>query len=83
MGTECDCKHSGRLWIRFPLKEIFDISIVFALVSKQSGALSSAIQYAMPPKLDGKLGTEYLNTWFRLPTLLYVGMRASRMRREV
>ena len=35
----------------------------------ESAALSSAILYAMPPKLGGKWGTECLNTRFPLPTL--------------
>ena len=42
----------------------------FALVSRQSATLSSAIQHAMPPELGGKWGTECLNTRFLLPILL-------------
>ena len=44
----------------------------FALVSRQSAALSSATQYAMPPEFGGKWGTEWLNT-FPLRTLLCAG----------
>ena len=40
----------------------------FALVSRQSAALSSATQHTMPPELGGKWGTECLNTRFPLPT---------------
>ena len=29
---------------------------------RQNAALSSATQHAMPPEIDRKLGTEYLNT---------------------
>ena len=45
----------------------------FALVSRQSTALSSAIQHAIPPALGGRWGTECLNTRFPLPTLLCAG----------
>ena len=38
----------------------------FALVSRQSAALSFATQHAMPPELGGKWGTECLNTKFLL-----------------
>ena len=37
-----------------------------ALVSRQSAALSSATQHAMPAELGGKWGTECLNTRFPL-----------------
>ena len=46
---------------------------MFALVSTQSAAPSSATQYAMPPDFSGKWGTECLNTTFPLPTLLCAG----------
>ena len=42
----------------------------FALVSRQSAALSSATQHAMPPEFGGNWGTECLNTRFPLPTPL-------------
>ena len=45
----------------------------FALVSRESAALSSATQWATPPELGGKWGTESLNTRFPLPTLLRAG----------
>ena len=45
----------------------------FALVSRQSAALSSATHHAMPPEFGGKWGTECLNTTFPLPTLLCAG----------
>ena len=45
----------------------------FALVSRLSAALSYATQHAMPPEFGRKWGTEYLNTRFPLPTLLYAG----------
>ena len=35
----------------------------FALVSRQSAALSFAFQYATPPELGGKWGTECLNMY--------------------
>ena len=41
--------------------------------SRQSAALSSATQRAMPPELDGNWGTECLNTRFPLPTLVSAG----------
>ena len=41
-------------------------------------ALSSATQHAMPPELDGKWGTECLNTRFPLPTLLPTYLRGKR-----
>ena len=44
----------------------------FALVSRQSAALSSATQHAMPD-FGGKWGMECLNTRFPLPTLLCAG----------
>ena len=43
------------------------------MVSRQSAALSSDTQHAMPPKSGRKWGTECLNTKFPLPILLYVG----------
>ena len=46
---------------------------LFVLVSKQSAALSSAIQHAMPPEFGREWGTECLNTRFPLPTLLRAG----------
>ena len=45
----------------------------FALASRQSAAFSSATQHAMPPEFGRKWGTEWLNTRFLLPTLLYAG----------
>ena len=52
--------------------EIFTLSLnlhFFALVSRQSAALSSATQYPMTLKFGGgKWGTECLNTRFPLPT---------------
>ena len=42
-------------------------------MSRQSAALSSATQHAMPPESDRKRGTESLNTRFPLPTLLCAG----------
>ena len=45
----------------------------FALVSKQSVALRSATQHAMPPELGRKWATECLNTRLPLPTLLCAG----------
>ena len=38
-------------------------------MSRQSAALSSAFQLAMPSELDGKWGSECFNTRLRLPTL--------------
>ena len=45
----------------------------FALVSKQSAALNSAPQHAMPLKFGGKWRTKCLNTRIPLPTLLWAG----------
>ena len=45
----------------------------FALVSRQSAALSPATQHAMPPEIGRKWGTECLNTSLPLPTLLCAG----------
>ena len=45
----------------------------FFLVSRQSAALSSATQHAMPPESGRKWGTECLNTRFPLPTLPCAG----------
>ena len=56
--------------MKYLLKFIF---LFFALVSRQSAALSSATQYAMPPESSRKWGTECLNTRFPLPTLLCAG----------
>ena len=46
---------------------------LFALVSRQSAALSSATQYLMLPELGEKWGTKCLKTSFPLPTLLCAG----------
>ena len=43
------------------------------LLSKQSAALSSTNQHAMPPELGGMWGMECLNIRFPLSTLLCVG----------
>ena len=43
------------------------------MVSRQSTALNSATQHAMPAEFGRKWGTECINTWFPLPTLLRVG----------
>ena len=42
-------------------------------MSRQSAALSSANQHAMPPDFGRKWGTECLNTKFPLSTLLCAG----------
>ena len=42
----------------------------FAVVSRQSAALSSATQHAMPPEFGRKWVTECLNTRLPLPILL-------------
>ena len=42
-------------------------------MSRQSAALSSEIQHAMPPEFGRKWGTEYLNTGFRMPIVLCAG----------
>ena len=64
-GTECDCKIDW-LWVRSPVEEIkYSLTFIFhffALVSRQSAALSSASQHAMPQKLGGKWETVCLNT---------------------
>ena len=38
---------------------------------RQSAALSSATQHAMPPEIGGKCGTESLNARYPLPTLTF------------
>ena len=48
----------------------------FTLVSRQSAALNSATQQAIPRELDGKWGTECLNTRFPSPILLCAGYSA-------
>ena len=45
----------------------------FALVSRQSAALNSGTQHAMPPEFGRKWGTECLITKVPLPTLLGAG----------
>ena len=42
----------------------------FALVSRQSAALSSATQNLMPAEFGGKWEKDCLNTGFPLPTLM-------------
>ena len=51
--------------------EILNI-FIFALVSRQSAALSSDIQHAMPLEFGGKSWANCLNVGL-LPTLLHVG----------
>ena len=46
---------------------------LFALVLRQSTALSSTTQNAMPLELGGKWGTDYFNTRFSLLTPLCAG----------
>ena len=43
----------------------------FALMSRQIAASSSATQHATTFKFGGKLRTQYLNTRFPLPNLLF------------
>ena len=43
------------------------------LPTRQSAALSSVTQHAMPPEFEGKWETECLNTGFPLPTMLCAG----------
>ena len=52
---------------------IFISSFQSSRESRQSAALSSAIQHALLPEFCGKLETECLNTRFLLPTLLFAG----------
>ena len=42
----------------------------------ESAALSSATQHAMPPEIDGKWGTEYLNTRFPLSNPAVCGIHS-------
>ena len=51
----------------------FGYIFISSLWCRGKAALSSATQYAMPPELGGKRGTEFLNTKFPLPTLLCAG----------
>ena len=56
--SSLDCKRDG-LWIRFPREEIkYLILHFFALVTRQSAAMRSATQNAMPPEHGGKWETE-------------------------
>ena len=76
-GTNCDCK-TDWLWVRSPLEEMKYLlkKLYFhfiGLVSRQSTALGSATQHAMPPEFGRKWGTECLNTRFPLPSLLCAG----------
>ena len=66
-GTKCDCKIDW-LWVRSPLEEMNIYLNVyfhfFALLSRQSAALSFS-NHAMPnPELSRKWETECLNTRF-------------------
>ena len=60
-------RHEVRLVVGSILNLYFHF---FALVSRQSAALSSAAQHAMPPEFGKKWGTECVNTRFPLPTVL-------------
>ena len=70
-GPQCDCKTDWQ-WVRSPLEEMKYFNF-FALVSRQSAALSSATQHAMPPESGRKWGTSVLTLKFPLPTLLCAG----------
>ena len=63
---KCDCK-TDWLGVRFPLEEM---KYLPKFITRQSAALSSATQHAMPPEFGRKLGTKCLNTMFPLPILL-------------
>ena len=63
-NTKCDCTRLVVSSIPTREKEIF------ALVSRQSAALSSATQHAFPLEFGEKWETECLNTRFALPKLL-------------
>ena len=54
----------------------------FALVSRQSAALISATQHAMPPELGENWGIECPNTKFPLPTLLCAGYSVKLKKRQ-
>ena len=75
-GTKCECTTD---WLRIlslldKMKYIFTFLFsFFALVPRQSTALSSAAQHAMPPELGGEWGMECFNMRFPLPTLLCAG----------
>ena len=68
-ATVCGFDSHSRKWIIL-LNVYFHF---FALVSRQSAALSFATQHAMPSELGGKWGTECPNTRFSLLTLLCAG----------
>ena len=69
MGQACDFKCDGCGFKLTRENELLLINFIFlVLVSRQSAALSSAIQHAMP---GGKRKTEFLNTRLALPTLLF------------
>ena len=61
-----------------PYSRLLNIYLIFyfhffALMWRQSAALSSVTQHAMRSEFSGKWGTECLNTRFPLPTLLSGG----------
>ena len=75
-GTKCACKFTGCGFDPHSRNEIFIYIYIFISslgCRGESAALSFAIQYAMPPEIGGKWGTECLNTRFPLPTLLCAG----------
>ena len=59
--------------IGFQMMKWFYISIFFAVMSRQSAALSSTTQHAMPREFGGKWGTEWLNTTSPLPSMMRAG----------
>ena len=73
-GTKCDCKIDW-LWVGSSLEEMkyFLFTFIFSFlrsgVWRQSAALSSATQHAMPAEFCGEWGTECLNTRFPLPII--------------
>ena len=75
-GTKCDCK-TNWLWFRSSLEEMKYLLKLyfyfFALVSRQSAAVSSETQHAMPSEFGRKWGTECLNTRFPLSIPLGAG----------
>ena len=74
MVTKCDCKRD-RLFVPFPFEEMKYIFFSFlhsGVDKRQSAALSSVTQHAMPAEFGGKWGTECLNIRFSACSLFYV-----------
>ena len=66
-STGCGCHSHSRRWNIY-LNLYFHF---FSLVSEQTAALCSATRHAMPPEVDGKWETKYLNTRLHAVPFVY------------